>query len=202
MEHPRPIIEWGWAGAGLEAQSGDLHAVVPFPGGVLIALLDGLGHGPEAAAASSAALPALHNHAADPLPLLVQRCHHALRGTRGVVMSLVAFRTHDSSMTWMGIGNVDGVLFRRKTTPECADEAIEARGGVVGHQLPPLSAKTLRVSPGDTVIMATDGIQSGFRVSWTVEHPAPEIAECILARFAKGTDDAHVVVARYVGGGP
>ena len=202
VPHAHPIIDWGWAGSALEAPSGDLHVVAPFPGGVLVALLDGLGHGEEAAAASKAALPVLHDHAGDSPLLLVPRCHDALRRTRGVVMSLASFRTADSSMTWTGIGNVEGVLLRARGSPERPDESISVRGGVVGYQLPPLRADALLVFPGDTLIMATDGIRSGFATGLAIENSPQEIAESILARFAMGTDDAHIVVARYLGARP
>lgn len=196
---PLPVVEWGWAGSALEPSSGDLHVVTPFADGVLVALLDGLGHGPEAAAASAAAIPVLRKHARDSLLLIVQQCHEALRKTRGVVMSLASFRTSDSSMTWMGIGNVDGVLLRGQANRAQPHEAISTRGGVIGYQLPPLRADTLLVAPGDTLIMATDGIRSGFAADAPIGIASQEIAESILARFAKGTDDAHVVVARYLG---
>jgi negative regulator of sigma-B (phosphoserine phosphatase) len=172
--------------------------VVSFDGGVLVALLDGLGHGPEAAAASYAAVPVLEEHASESVLLLVRRCHDALRKTRGVVMSLASFRVRDASMTWIGIGNVDGVLVRASNRP---DEAIHLRGGVVGYRLPLLRADALPVSRGDTLILTTDGIRNGFTTSVAIEHSPQEIAESILARFAAGTDDAHVVVARYLGGG-
>jgi hypothetical protein len=47
--------------------------------------------------------------------------------------------------------------------------------------------------------MATDGIHSGFTAGLAIEHGPQEIAESILARSSRGTDDAHVVVARYLG---
>lgn len=195
----RPIIEWGWAGSALELQSGDLHVVVPFCGGALVALIDGLGHGPEAAVAANAAASVLEAHASDAVVALVQRCHTGLRKTRGAVMSIASFNSRDSSMSWMGVGNVDGILVRLSARPEQRDEAIALRGGVVGYQLPPLQAKTLSVSPGDTLIMATDGIRSGFASRLAIEHAPQEIAESILARFGKSSDDAHVVVTRYLG---
>ena len=196
-----PIIEWGWAGSALEAQSGDLHVVVPFSGGALVALIDGLGHGPEAADAAIAAASLLEAYASDPVLTLIQRCHAGLRKTRGAVMSIASFNSRDSSMSWTGVGNVDGILVRLSARPEQRDEAIAVRGGVVGYQLPPLQAKTLPVSPGDTLIMATDGIRSGFAARLAIEHDPQEIAESILARFGKGSDDAHVVVTRYLGSG-
>jgi negative regulator of sigma-B (phosphoserine phosphatase) len=194
-----PIIEWGWAGRGLEQPSGDLHAVVPFPGGVLCAVIDGLGHGHEAALASRAAASVMDQQAAESPLLILRSCHEALRRTRGAVMSLASFRVLDSSLTWLGVGNVDGVLMRAQKTGMASHEAIGVRSGVVGYQLPPLRADVLSVSAGDTLILATDGIRSGFTTGLAVEHAPQEIAESILARFAKNNDDALVLVARYLG---
>src|SRR5437773_929428 len=74
-----------------ETESGDLHLVKSVGSGVLAAVVDGLGHGAEAASAARAAVAVLERHAGEsPLPLL-QRCHRALIGTRGVVLSLAFF---------------------------------------------------------------------------------------------------------------
>jgi len=200
MSEESEIIEWGWAGSALELESGDRHVVVTFPGGALITLLDGLGHGPEAAAAAAAAVPILESYASDPPLAILQRCHEGLRNTRGVAMSLASFDSRISSMTWTGVGNVEGMLFRVNGRPGYPSDAIALRGGVVGYRLPPLHANTIQVSSGDTLIMATDGIKSGFTTGISIEHDPQEVAESILARFAKGTDDAHVVVVRYLGG--
>jgi anti-sigma regulatory factor (Ser/Thr protein kinase) len=199
-EHP--IIDWGWAGAGLDGgESGDAHVVLPFHGGVLVGLVDGLGHGPEAATAAKATVALLRSHAPESLPSLVERCHAGLRKTRGVVISLAALRSRDSSLTWIGVGNVDAVLLRARRSAESRDEALTTRGGVVGFQLPPLRESTLSVSSGDTLIMATDGIRAGFSSGLAIHKGPQELAESILVRDARGTDDAHVLVARYVGGG-
>jgi len=197
----RSVIEWAWAGRGLEGPSGDLHVVVPFAGGALVALLDGLGHGPEAAAASMAAVPVLQKYATEPVVGLVLKCHGSLNKTRGAVMSLASFDARASSMTWIGVGNVDGVLLRQKGAGGLRNEAIATRAGVVGFQLPPLRADTFPVSPGDTLILTTDGIRNGFSNAIMIWHSPRQIADSILAGFAKGNDDAHVVVARYVGAG-
>jgi serine phosphatase RsbU (regulator of sigma subunit) len=199
MRSHERIIEWGSAGFALEEPSGDRHVVVSFPGGALVALLDGLGHGSEAAAASLAAISILEAHPSEAVLSLIQRCHDSLRTTRGAVMSMASFNALDSSMSWIGVGNVGAVLLRKRSTPQHRDEAIAARGGVVGFQLPPLRGETLKVFSGDTLIMATDGIRDAFTTGMVMEHSPQEIAESIVARFAKGSDDAHVVVVRYVG---
>jgi negative regulator of sigma-B (phosphoserine phosphatase) len=193
------ILHWGWAGSALEEESGDLHVVVPFPGGAVVALIDGLGHGPEAAVAARAAATVVGTHAAESVVSIVERCHTEIHKTRGAVMSVASFDVSQASMTWIGVGNVEAVLLRGHASSEQLDEAIAVRGGVVGYQMPPLRAKTVPVAAGDTLIMATDGIGSGFTSSLARASSPQEIAESILARFAKGSDDAHVVVARYLG---
>jgi hypothetical protein len=175
--------------------------VVPFDGGMLVALIDALGHGPEAEAAARAAVPILQAHAGEPVVTLVQRCHEGLQKTRGAAMSLASFDALAATLTWAGVGNVDAALLRSGGATGHANPAIVPRGGVVGYRLPTLHAQTLPVSRGDTLIMATDGIASGFTTGLAIDHEPQEIAEEILARFARGTDDAHVVVARYLGGG-
>src|SRR3989442_1022947 len=84
-----PMIEWAVAAAPLagESESGDLHLVKRVGRGTLVAAVDGLGHGAEAAAAARAAVAALDRYAEESLPPLVRRCHEALAGSRGGVMS-------------------------------------------------------------------------------------------------------------------
>jgi negative regulator of sigma-B (phosphoserine phosphatase) len=73
------------------------------------------------------------------------------------------------------------------------------RGGVVGYRLPLLRTSTLPVSPDDTLVLATDGIDGGHRDGVRLADAPARIAEDLLARFALGTDDALVLVARYRG---
>lgn len=192
------VIEWGWAGTALADESGDLHVVIAFEGGALVALIDGLGHGPEAAEAARAAACLLESQAGAPVLDLMQRCHGAIRSTRGAVMTIASISTAESALTWLGVGNVDAVLLRRSGP----DAAIATRGGVVGYQLPPLRSSSLSISHGDLLIMATDGLRGGFTDGVESDDAPQDVADSILARFAKGSDDAHVVVVRYLGGAP
>lgn len=197
-----PLVEWGSAAAALGGapESGDLHVVAPYPGGVLVAAIDGLGHGPEAALAARAAGDVLAASAGAPLERLFDLCHEALRRTRGAVMSLAAFDARSSTLSWGGIGNVEGVLLRASGARR---ESITLRGGIVGYQLPPVRATSLPVAPGDTLILATDGIRSAFVAGLTeLRGGAQALADAIFARFTRGSDDALVVVARWVGSAP
>jgi phosphoserine phosphatase RsbX len=198
------LIEWGVATLALpgEAQSGDLHLVKPIGTGVLVAVVDGLGHGAEAATAAQAAVAALERHATESPIALIERCHRALKGTRGVVMSVALFARPERSMTWLGVGNVEGLLLYGDSAARSGSPrtSLVTRGGIVGSELPRPHPVVLPIAAGDTLIFATDGIREGFAEALPPEATPQQLADQILARHGKGTDDALVLVARYLGG--
>ena len=201
MDAVSEALEWSVSASTLsgEAKSGDLALVRPFPRGVLVAVLDGLGHGEEAAHAARLAAVELERHAAESVIALVRRCHGALRGTRGVVLSLASFNTRDDTMTWLGVGNVEGVLVRAQPAGSPFRENVLLRGGVVGHDLPPLQAFVVPVTADDCLAFATDGLRSEFITAVSVNGPPARQAADLLSRYGKDTDDALVLVARYLG---
>ena len=73
------------------------------------------------------------------------------------------------------------------------------RNGLVGYQLPALQASLVPIAPGDLLIFATDGIRVGFTQELVPTDPPQLMADHILNRFFKGTDDALVLVVRYLG---
>lgn len=196
------LIEWGVAAqaAAGQTESGDWHLVRSFPNGVLAAVVDGLGHGPHASAVAKTAVGAMEGHVHEPPASLLQRCHRALRSTRGVVMSLASFDALGGTMTWLGVGNVSGVLLRADSASAGrARELLLPRGGVVGYRLPTLRPVAVPVWGGDALVLVTDGIRSSFAQDLKVSDPPQQIADDILARYGRGTDDALVLVARYLG---
>jgi phosphoserine phosphatase RsbX len=193
-------IEWGVASRALAGQavSGDVSAVVRTASGVVVAAVDGLGHGSEAAIAAEIAAETLKTYAEKPLADIIMRCHEALRRTRGVAISIASFDVRHGTMTWTGIGNVDGTLFRASNVLP-AREALLLRGGVVGYSLPQPRIATLAVAPGDTLILATDGVDAGFRHVSLRGGSVQDLAADILLRHGRERDDALVLAARYIG---
>jgi negative regulator of sigma-B (phosphoserine phosphatase) len=195
-------LEVGCAGAPIagERRSGDKAVFAAYAGGALVAVLDGLGHGAAAADASDAAAEVLRAHPDWPPQQLVERCHEALRGTRGVVMTMAWFDLEAGRMDWAGVGNVEARLFR-------AAEGVGARhggpvvlGGVVGFQLPKaLRTSTVELSPGDAVAFATDGVAADFSAVLDPALSPQAQAERILREHGKGTDDALAAVVRWRG---
>jgi hypothetical protein len=196
---PASAVEWGVAERPLpgETQSGDLHVVLPFEGGVLAAVIDGLGHGPEAGAAARLAADALAAAPGEPVLRLVERCHAALRGSRGAVISIAAFDVRTDHLTWTAVGNVEVALYRAGQAQ--ARETLVPRSGVVGYQLPPLREATLPIAAGDVLVFATDGIGHAFVLELPERASAQDYARHLLDRYAKRDDDALVLVVRYLG---
>ena len=50
-------------------------------------------------------------------------------------------------------------------------------------------------------VLATDGIKSGFSDTLELTLGVQDLADDIVRRFGKTSDDALVLVARYLGGG-
>src|SRR5438105_1221997 len=130
------LIDWGVASSALpgQTQSGDLHLVKPVSTGVLIAVVDGLGHGADAATAARTAVATLDAHASESLLALLQRCHWALKGSRGVVMSLAFANGQQNALTWAGVGNVECMLFRGHgaTSANPTRLSLVTRAGIAG----------------------------------------------------------------------
>jgi len=201
VRETKTFVHWGVATLALQGQveSGDLHLVQAVKDGVLIAVLDGLGHGEEAAAAARLAVATLERHAEEPPLSLLQRCHVALKESRGVVMSLARFDAPRGTMTWLGVGNVEGVLHHADWSERSARASLITRGGIVGSEVPAVQAAVIPVNAGDVLVFATDGIGSGFLSDVSAREEPQRLADQILARHGKGTDDALVLVAKYLG---
>ena len=203
------VIQYGVAASPHpdESQSGDAYAVIPTPGGILVGVIDGLGHGAQAAQAAATAVATLQRYAGESVIALIRRCHEAEKSTRGAVMSLADFNARDHTMTWISVGNVDGLLLHPDSHSTSSHECVVMRGGVVGDNLPVLHAEVLPVSPGDVLIFVTDGIKRGFEQGlsitasprFSLTAPPQEIANQICTHWNKGTDDALAFVARYRG---
>jgi len=195
------LIEWAVADLPQpgQSESGDRHLVLSTADGGLAAVVDGLGHGAEAASAAKVAVMALERGADRPLVQTFRDCHQSLIGTRGAVVSAAAFSVIDDSMTWLGVGNVEGRLLRAPTSGCALPEALLVRGGVVGAQLPPLVPRIVRLRRGDMLIIATDGIRSEFLDAPLPYQEPQALADHVLARWSTQTDDALVLVVRYLG---
>lgn len=194
-----------WAAAGRAANgeiaSGDRHVVCATADGALVAVIDGLGHGVEAAEAATRAaeLVARCAESAD-LVHIFRVCHDALARSRGVVMSLAHFRA--DTLRWLAVGNVEAVVVRGPRAGASRRQRFGGAGGVVGHALPPLHPSLSPTYPGDLVVLATDGLRASALDDVGVLEAPEALARSLLARHADGRDDALVLAARIGGAAP
>jgi phosphoserine phosphatase RsbX len=195
------VLERGMAGLAHEGEgrSGDLAVFAPSARGGLVAVIDGLGHGDAAADAAELAAVILRDRVDDPPQLLLERCHEELRRTRGAVMTLAWFDLEARTMAWTGVGNVEARFVRAGAGADARHDSPVVLGGVVGYNLPQVRMGTVALEPGDAVAMATDGVAADYSVSLESGVPAQQLAERVLEKHGKGTDDALAVVVRYLG---
>ena len=179
-----------------EDVSGDAYVVRSAANGYLLAVADGLGHGPEASMAANAAIAAAAKAGDDSPSMVLRRCHEACRRTRGVVMTVVHVDTLRNAVCWAGVGNVEAVLVRSRLSGPSRRETAMLPGGVVGVALPQLKEQTYDIEPGDLLALATDGVRGEFVNELTTLAAPSKMAALIIDRHHLKADDALVLVAR------
>jgi phosphoserine phosphatase RsbX len=166
----------------------------------LFGVLDGLGHGVEAAQAANRGVETLQAARAEPLDVLVQRCHRALSGTRGAAMTLVRIDFRTDTLSWVGIGNVAANLVAKHPAGVEVRSSARLAGGIVGYRIPEaLTPQEVPIRPGDLLLVTSDGIVEGYLDDIDFSAPSLVIASQILHRHAKDNDDALVLAARHRG---
>jgi phosphoserine phosphatase RsbX len=179
--------------------SGDVSVVCPGREGTLFAVIDGVGHGVAAAHASNVAADTIRSAGHIELPTLAGQCHEALRDTRGAAIILGHVDQPGDQLTWLAVGNVTGAVGRRMPGGARLTAVVPRSYGVLGQRLGNLRTQTQPLQTGDVIVSATDGIMPRFIDALVLSGTPQNIADSILHRFWRETDDGLVFVAR-VGG--
>jgi serine phosphatase RsbU (regulator of sigma subunit) len=166
----------------------------------LIGVLDGLGHGAEAADAAKRGVEVLRAARTEPLDVLVQRCHRALSGTRGAAMTLAHIDFRSDTLSWVGVGNVAADLVAKHPGGVEVRSSARLVGGIVGYRIPDaLTPQEVPIRPGDLLVIASDGIVEDHLDDIDFSASSLAIADKILHAHAKDNDDALVLAARHRG---
>jgi phosphoserine phosphatase RsbX len=183
-----------------ESVNGDTYVVATRGGRVLVAVIDGLGHGPGAAEAATVARETIEENAAEPLEPLLVLCHRALRRTRGATMTLAGIDSAGGTLEWVGVGNVEGAVLRRRADGISVDSVFNYPG-VVGYRLPKVQVRRVELAVGDLLVLATDGVSPQFLAEPVALRDVEPLAARILEDHGRTSDDALVLVGRYEGTG-
>jgi phosphoserine phosphatase RsbX len=196
-------VEWaiGKKTADGHSRSAEQHLVKSTPTGFLIAIVDAIGTDDEAFAAGQIAISILDDYTHQSMPNLFDKCDRALKSTSGVSITAAIFNTSYNTVSWFGVGNIEGLLFHRSlhTSPRYHQLALQT--GLAGQGLSSLNEKCLPVHPGDLVILTSDGIFPGIVEALPIEGRPRAVADKILHDYAKDNEEATLLVTRYLGAG-
>jgi phosphoserine phosphatase RsbX len=180
-----------------ETLSGDTALVQWDDDGLLVAVIDVLGHGPDAhqlAIQLSGILSKWLTAAAAPSPEeALSVLHESARGTRGAAAAVAWLNGRTLEGSVVGIGNVRCRLFGSVA------RTVEFKEGVLGCRMRSQAPFSFMLGPADVLLLFSDGVPGRFKSSeypsLTLD-PAPSIASNVVRRFGKGIDDASCAVMR------
>lgn len=155
---------------------------------------DGLGHGPDAAEASSAALAAFAEEPFMDLRLLLQHLHARLRSTRGAALMVMHADAAEGTIRSIGAGNVLG-----RVVSGVSDRTILTQHGTAGITIRTPEEVTTAWPPHALLVACSDGIETRWMPELLVPVLGrdPALAAALLARdHCRGRDDATVAVLR------
>ncbi len=177
-----------------ETACGDGYRVIDRDGACRVLVVDGLGHGPQAAAAADAALAIFVQRPSDSAPDLIAAVHNGLRSTRGAAIAVAIIDPRHGVVHYCGLGNIVAAVIGDQGA-----RRMVSQNGTAGQGGPRITSFTYPWDPASVLLMHTDGIQTRWDLDRypgvRARHPA--LVSAVLYRdFARGRDDATAVAVR------
>jgi anti-sigma regulatory factor (Ser/Thr protein kinase) len=175
-------------------ENGDAFVIKCWDDSALVAVIDGLGHGPFARRAAQTARQYVERHVDQPLDVIFRGVGRACRATRGVVMALARFDWGGTRLTFASIGNIEARVFG---SVEPINFAL--RRGIVGVNAPNPVVTLHRWQPNQVLVLHSDGLTTHWR--WEDFRDLRSVSASVMARrllqaLAKDDDDATVLVVK------
>lgn len=175
-----------------ESVSGDQWALRADAHGWTLVMADGLGHGPQAQAASAYCGAIAEIDTAPSLQL--QRANDLSRGTRGSAAAALRLRRHEAALEYASVGNLHCVVQRREQA-----QVLAGQNGTVGGAFPAVKLQQVAIEPRGLVVVHTDGLSG----RWSLDRYAglrlrhPQVVCGVLFRDCnRQRDDATIVAIR------
>jgi anti-sigma regulatory factor (Ser/Thr protein kinase) len=176
---------------------GDAWAETWRDGVLWLTAIDGLGHGPQAAAAAAQAIRVFHAARGNAGPEdILSQAHGELKATRGAVMAVAAIRPAEGRIDFAGVGNIAAAVICREDV-----KRLSSMDGTVGYSIRQIRGQSQPWTSECTLIMNSDGLSSRWNLN---EHPGllsrhPSLVAAVLHRdFGRQNDDTTVVVAKHL----
>jgi anti-sigma regulatory factor (Ser/Thr protein kinase) len=193
----RPMLRVGVVCVPLagETASGDGWCVEQQGDRAMVLLVDGLGHGPNAAEAADVAIASFRGAADRPPREVVAVMHEALRSTRGAAVAVAEVRRTDDGgarVTLCGVGNTVSAI-----VGERGPLALPSMNGTAGLQLGKPQEFVQPLAPGAMMVMHTDGITTRWRLEGypgVLAHDPAVLAALLHRDHPRPRDDATVLV--------
>lgn len=176
-----------------QSTSGDAYLIHDSGEGLLIiAVIDGLGSGEDAARAAHCAAQIIGAHHDQPLATIIRQAHTALHNTRGAVIGMFRLDQLNCTARFIGVGNIGAYVYSRRSIKPIS------KNGILGFRLPTLLELPYMYDPGDVFILYSDGISGRFSQDTHIDvrKPPQLVADHILTTYGKTTDDATVVLVK------
>lgn len=158
-------------------------------------MVDGLGHGTEAAVAANEAVAQFQRSRHEPPAQILHAVHQALRHTRGGAVAVARIDPASATVAYAGLGNIAGAV----VTPGAPVRRMVSHNGTAGHNARKLQAFDYPCGRGALLVMHSDGLSGGWALDaypgLARQHPLL-VAGVLYRDFARGRDDATVVAAR------
>ena len=174
-----------------ETVAGDACLVEAWTRGVVVAVADGLGHGPAAAKAATAFLDCVRAGREEPLLTVLASAHETLRRMRGAVAVIARFDETGDKVEIAGVGNVTVLAVNGAGDPR----PVVIPVGFVGGTYRAVRPQVLDFRGGDMLLLHTDGVRSRFELAPLRSLAPAELARAIVAEHGLPSDDAACVVA-------
>lgn len=166
---------------------------------ILLALIDGTGHGAIAHQAAEKACKVLNDYIPSTDPLLVARqMHHQLKGTRGAAISVFELFPERNRYNFWGVGNVEAYILVKGEAKQMLTVP-----GTFGIALPHLKVQQGFLLKNSTVLLHSDGVtnawnEPGYRSQTALMQHIPGILAAYLqTHFRRGNDDSSVAVFHF-----
>jgi phosphoserine phosphatase RsbX len=195
-----PFVDWAVASRPMRGQTvcGDMATVHLSDVRCVLAVIDGLGHGPEAARAAGLAAEVIEKHPNEAPDALLSLSHRSLTTSRGAAVTVAVIDRATGTLDWLGVGNVAGVMVRAAEDARPRTHGVFLRGGVLGERMPRLHRpEPMHLEDGDRIVIATDGVRGDLAAAGQTDLDVDVLAQRILDDYGIPDDDALVFVARY-----